>query len=92
MEIVEVAGRRIHGTTGHDMPLAMFEQIEQAPLLPIDDEPHDVPVWRSVTVHPDHHVSLRVRCTQRRQPPARPAPDSRSAGIERWSSSTDAVS
>ena len=54
---LEVAGRRIHGGTGH-VPLIVFEQHEQVQLLPIGDEVYDVPVWRTVTVHPDHHISF----------------------------------
>src|SRR5690242_8291975 len=52
------AGRRVHGSTGH-VPLVVFDERERAHLLPIGDEPHDVPVWRAVTVHPDHHVSFK---------------------------------
>ncbi len=55
---VQVAGRRVHGGTGH-VPLVAFDQIERAQLLPITNEPYDVPVWRSVTVHPDHHISFQ---------------------------------
>ena len=55
---LQVAGRRVHGSTGH-VPLVVFEQHEQGQLLPIGDEPYDVPVWRTVTVHPDHHLSFQ---------------------------------
>ena len=55
---LQVAGRRIHGSTGH-VPLVVFEERERAYLLPIADEPYDVPVWRTVTVHPDHHISFQ---------------------------------
>jgi transposase len=40
---LEVAGRRIHGSTGH-VPLVVFDAGERAHLLPISDEPYDVPV------------------------------------------------
>jgi transposase len=53
----EVAGQRIHGTTRR-LPLVVFQDEEQAQLLPLADEPYDVPVWRTVTVHPDHHVAF----------------------------------
>ena len=53
----EVAGRRVHGTT-RQLPLVVFEDQERAQLLPLGEEPYDVPVWRTVTVHPDHHVSF----------------------------------
>jgi transposase len=55
---IEVAGRRVHGSTGY-VPLIVFEERERAHLLPIGDEPYDVPVWRTVTVHPDHHISFQ---------------------------------
>jgi hypothetical protein len=55
---MEVAGRRIHGSTGH-VPLIVFEERERAHPLPIGGEPYDVPVWRTVTVHPDHHISFQ---------------------------------
>jgi hypothetical protein len=37
----------------------VFLEEEQAKLLPWDGEPYDVPDWRTVTVHPDHHVSYK---------------------------------
>jgi hypothetical protein len=55
---VQVAGRRMHGSTGH-VPLVAFEQIERVHLLPITHESYDVPVWRDVIVHPDHHISFQ---------------------------------
>lgn len=53
----DVAGLRIHGTTRW-LPLEVFEAKERALLLPYDDIPYDVPVWKEVTVHPDHHISF----------------------------------
>ena len=55
---LETAGQRVHGTT-YRLPLVVFLEEEQAKLLPWDGEPYDVPDWRTVTVHPDHHVSYK---------------------------------
>ena len=52
----EVAGLRVHGTT-RQLPREVFEAEEQEKLLPYDGVLYDVPLWREVTVHPDHHVS-----------------------------------
>ncbi len=54
----EVAGQRIHGTTRR-LPLVVFAEEERAHLRPYDGVPYDVPLWRDVTVHPDHHVSFQ---------------------------------
>src|SRR5439155_16924305 len=54
----EVAGQRVHGTT-RQVPLVAFRDREQPHLLPYDGVPYDVPTWRAVTVHPDHHVSFQ---------------------------------
>ncbi len=54
----EVAGLRVHGTT-RCLPRVVFEDEERAHLQPYDGIPYDVPLWRDVTVHPDHHVSLQ---------------------------------
>jgi hypothetical protein len=37
----------------------VFEDEERSHLRPYDNVAYDVPVWREVTVHPDHHVSLQ---------------------------------
>jgi transposase len=55
---LEVAGQRDHGTT-HRLPLVVFEDEERAHLLPYDGTPYDVPLWKDVTVHLDHHVSVQ---------------------------------
>lgn len=55
---LEVAGQRVHGTTRR-LPLVVFTDEEQAHLLPYDGVPYDVPLWRDVTVHPDHHISVQ---------------------------------
>ena len=52
------AGMRIHGTT-RKRPLAIFENVEQATLLPLEKERFDPPFWGKYKVHPDHHVSFQ---------------------------------
>lgn len=54
----EVAGQRVHGTT-RQVPRVVFEDQERAALLPWDGNPYDVPTWRELVVHPDHHVSFQ---------------------------------
>lgn len=53
----DIAGVRVHGTT-RKLPLEVFEAEEQATLQPHDGVIYDVPQWKDVTVHPDHHVSF----------------------------------
>ncbi len=53
----ETAGLRVHGTT-RQLPREVFEAEEQPKLLPYDGVVYDVPTWKEVTVHPDHHVSF----------------------------------
>ena len=55
---LETAGQRVHGTT-YKLPLVVFKEEEQAKLLPQNGEPYEVPDWRTVTVHPDHHISYK---------------------------------
>ncbi|MCJ7628757.1 MAG: hypothetical protein MUO50_10265 [Longimicrobiales bacterium] len=52
------AGTRIHGTT-RQQPLAVFENVEKAHLLPFEGERFDTPTWGQYKVHPDHHVSFQ---------------------------------
>lgn len=54
----EVAGQRVHGTTRH-VPRVVFEDQERSALLTWDGVPYDVPTWRELVVHPDHHVSFQ---------------------------------
>jgi transposase len=54
----EVAGQRVHGTTRR-LPLVVFQEEEQAQLLPYDGEPYVLPDWRTAVVHPDYHVAFR---------------------------------
>lgn len=53
----EIAGQRVHGTT-RQQPLAVFEAIEQAALLPWDDIPYDVPTWATPKVAQDYHLQF----------------------------------
>ena len=53
----DVAGLRVHGTT-RQLPREVFEAEEQEKLQPYDGVVYDVPQWKEVTVHPDHHVSF----------------------------------
>ena len=54
---MEVAGRRIHGTT-QNRPLVVFEQVELACLRPVKGPRFDTPQWATPTVHDDHHVKF----------------------------------
>ena len=49
------AGLRDHGTT-HEAPLARFEKVERAQLLPLPATPYDPAVWKQVKLHRDGHV------------------------------------
>ena len=51
------AGTRRHGTT-RERPLAVFENIERALLLPLTKDRFDPPQWGKYKVHPDHHISF----------------------------------
>ena len=52
---LEVAGRRVHGTTG-EVPLAAFQAREQAALQPLPAEPWEQASWTTAVVHADCHV------------------------------------
>ena len=54
---LDIAGQRIHGTT-RLQPLAVFQQIEQAALLPWDGQPYDVPIWGKPKVANDYHIQF----------------------------------
>lgn len=53
----QIAGLRVHGTT-RKLPREVFEAEEREQLQPYDGVLYDVPLWREVTVHPDHHISF----------------------------------
>lgn len=52
----EVAGTRVHGTTG-ERPLEAFEQRERAALLSLPPTPWELATWTRATVHLDCHLS-----------------------------------
>lgn len=52
---MEVAGRRIHGTT-HQRPLVMFESVEASKLLALPPTPFELATWGQAKVHPDCHA------------------------------------
>ncbi|MGQ9569216.1 MAG: IS21 family transposase, partial [Anaerolineae bacterium] len=54
---LEVAGRRIHGTT-RQRPLELFEREEQARLLPLPAEPWEMREWTTAKVAPDAHCHV----------------------------------
>ena len=54
----EVAGTRVHGTT-RKQPLLVFQDEERHALLPWDGEPYEIAHWRTLKVHPDHHVQCQ---------------------------------
>jgi transposase len=53
----EVAGQRIHGTT-KERPLARFERIERASLLPLPRTPYDSATWKELRVYRDCYLSF----------------------------------
>jgi transposase len=53
--VVEIAGSRIHGTTGK-RPLEVFDAEERATLLPLPANRYELVVWKRATVHQDSHV------------------------------------
>ena len=55
--LVEVAGRRRHGTTGR-MPLELFEEQERAALLPLPAARFETVLWKEAKVHRDTHVQV----------------------------------
>lgn len=51
----EVAGQRLHGTTG-ERPLAIFQARERAALRPLPPQPWEAAVWTSALVGVDCHL------------------------------------
>ena len=76
--VLEIAGRRLHPSTGRT-PLDLFEK-ERSDLLPLPNKKWESVVWKKATLHRDSHVqvdgafysapwrhlgkSLWVRCTE----------------------------
>lgn len=56
----EIAGERIHGTTGKK-PIEVFDQIERAQLLPLPNKIFEPVIWKRAKVHQDAHVSFERR-------------------------------
>lgn len=52
---VEIAGRRVHGTT-KQIPLEVFARVERAALQPLPPTPWELTEWKQATLHPDCHV------------------------------------
>lgn len=53
----EIAGRRIHGTTGK-RPAEVFEKVEQPAMLPLPARPFQLVVWKAAKVHRDSHIQI----------------------------------
>jgi len=58
--VTEIAGQRVHGTTGRK-PLMMFEEEEMDVMRPLPQAPYECRVWKRATVHPDAHISFQGR-------------------------------
>jgi hypothetical protein len=56
----EIAGTRVHGTTGR-RPLEVFLAEEQSALLPLPSKRYESVVWKQSTVHADSHVHFDKR-------------------------------
>jgi hypothetical protein len=52
---LEVAGRRVHGTTG-ERPLEAFLEREQKAMLALPPKPWEKATWTTAKVHPDCHL------------------------------------
>ena len=52
---LDVAGRRVHGTTG-ERPLEAFLAREQPVLLALPERPWEFAIWTTAKVHPDCHL------------------------------------
>jgi len=56
----EIAGMRIHGTTGKK-PLELFEKEEKGALIPLPQQPFETVIWAKAKVHPDSHICFDKR-------------------------------
>lgn len=54
----EVAGLRVHGTTGR-RPAELFAEVERGALAPLPQQRFDPVVWKQAKVHRDSHVVFR---------------------------------
>jgi hypothetical protein len=55
--MVEIAGQRIHGTTGR-RPRELFEEVEAQALSALPLSRWDPVLWKQVTLHRDSHVQV----------------------------------
>lgn len=53
----EIAGQRIHGTTGR-RPAEVFEAEERAALLPLPASRYEIVLWKRAQLHRDCHVQI----------------------------------
>lgn len=53
----EIAGQRVHGTTGR-RPLEVFEAEERAALLPLPASRYEIVLWKRAQLHRDCHVQI----------------------------------
>ena len=83
----DVAGRRVHGTTRRQ-PLAVFQDEERQALAPWDGEPYEITHWRTVKVHPDHHVAASMPSTRCQRRCVRRDSRWRSGWAANWCAST----
>lgn len=58
--VMQIAGRRIHGTTGRE-PLEVFLQEELPAMLPLPPRPYEMVIWKQATVHADGQVVFERR-------------------------------
>ncbi len=56
----EIAGQRLHGSTGR-RPLVVFQQEEQLAPLPLPVQEYEQVVWKEATVHADSHIEYERR-------------------------------
>jgi transposase len=55
--LTQIAGERVHGTTGR-RPRELFEEVEREALLPLPPRGWDPVVWKKAQVHRDSHVQI----------------------------------
>jgi len=55
--LMTTAGLRLHGTT-REVPLARFEHIERAALLPLPATAYDPAIWKQCKLHRDGHLNF----------------------------------
>lgn len=55
--VEEVAGTRIHGTTG-EAPLTKFIEQEKSTLRPLPCKPYEIIIWKKTQVHQDTHIQF----------------------------------